>query len=102
MSTGAKPHTSPAAKREAAADNSPIIVDMGEKKRKDIRRLRKGKDGKLMHRLEETIEHLKESGAIRSTVQPIVIVVQERRRTRRMSPHVQDVETGIVKRAARR
>ena len=89
MSTEA-PASPSAAKRELARKEKekeveakePIIVDMGKKSRKQVRKLRKGKPGKLMDRVEETVEHLRESGAIDASAQTVVIVVKERTRRR--------------------
>jgi hypothetical protein len=53
-----------------------IVVDLGSKTRKQIKRLRKGK-GKLMDKVNECLSELKASGAISAAVQPVVIVVKE-------------------------
>lgn len=65
---------------QAETENAPIIVDMGKKSRKDIRKLRKGKPGKLMRRVAETLDHLKENGALAADAQPVVIVIRQRER----------------------
>ncbi len=67
---------------EGSAEREPIVVDMGKKSRKQIRKLRKGRPGRLLDRVEDTIEHLRENGAIDDNVQPIVIVVKERARNK--------------------
>ena len=54
-----------------------IIVDLGSKRRKQIRQLRKGK-GKLMDKVNECLTELKSGGSITGTVQPVVIVVKEK------------------------
>jgi hypothetical protein len=54
-----------------------IVVDLGSKPRKQVKRLRKGK-GKLMDKVNECISELKSSGTITGTVQPVVIVVKEK------------------------
>ena len=46
-----------------SATDSPIIIDMGKKKKKDIKRLRKGK-GKLMSDVDNCIQELREAGEI--------------------------------------
>lgn len=69
----------------AEAENQPIIVDMGKQSRKAVRKLRKGKAGKLLRRVEETVAHLRESGAAAEGVQTIVIVVRERPRGGRLT-----------------
>lgn len=61
---------------------APIIVDMGKKDRKQIRKLTKGKPGRLMRRLEETLDHLRENGALADGVQPVVIVIRQKPRKR--------------------
>jgi hypothetical protein len=71
-----------AKKESASASPEPIVVDMGKKNRKQVRKLRKGRQCKLMDRVAETIEHLRENGAITAGAQPIVIVVKERSRRR--------------------
>lgn len=83
----ADPAASPATEQASGApDAEPIIIDMGKKNRKDIRKLTKGKPGKLMRRLDETIEHLRENGALTEGAQPVVIVVRQKpkRRGRRI------------------
>lgn len=60
---------------------SMIVIDMGKKKRKDVRRLRKGR-GRLMRRLNEAIGDLQQEGVISESSQPIVVVVREKGRRR--------------------
>jgi hypothetical protein len=82
-SDGKKPaHTAPTSETAKPQTAAPIIVDLGKKSRKDIRRLRKGQEGKLLSRVEETVEHLRESGAITGGAAPIVIVVRQRKKRR--------------------
>lgn len=58
----------------------PVILDLGSRKKRDVKRLRNGK-GKLMDRIFVTMEELKESGEISKNVQPVVIVVREKKKT---------------------
>jgi hypothetical protein len=67
-----------------SANGGPIIVDMGKGSRKQIRKLRKGKPGKLLSRIEETLEHLRESGSLAGDGQAVVIVLREKREPRRI------------------
>ena len=77
----AKPtKTSGTAEAKGAGGSSTIVVDLGKKNRKQIRKLRKGKAGNLMDRVEETLAHLRENGAIAENAQAVVFVVKERRR----------------------
>jgi len=84
MSTEAKATTQASHRpaKEAEAAPAPIIVDLGKKSRKQVRKLRKGRPGKLLERVEESIEHLRQNGALAANAQPIVIVVKERSKRR--------------------
>lgn len=71
--------SAPATASDAESDsNAPIVVDMGKKSRKDVRKLRKGQSGRLMDRVEETLDHLKENGALTEGAQVVVFVVKEK------------------------
>ena len=85
--THAHTTTKKAVEEAAPVGNQPIIVDLGKKDRKDVRKLKKGKPGKLMSRIEESLEHLVENGAITKDAQPVIIIVQQRakRKGRRMA-----------------
>lgn len=58
--------------------DAPIILDLGQRSKKQIKRLRRG-DGKLLDRIGIVVEELKSSGKISPSAQPIVLVVRERR-----------------------
>ena len=60
-----------------AQTDAPIVLDLGSRSRKQIKRLRRG-EGKLMDRITTVIDQLKNSGNISATAQPIVIVVKEK------------------------
>ena len=62
--------------------SSPIIIDMGKKKKKDIKRLRKG-TGKLMDDVDNCIQELKDAGEITESVRPVVVVVAEKQTRQR-------------------
>jgi hypothetical protein len=57
-----------------------LLLDLGKKKRRDIKRLRKGR-GRLMRRLNETLEGLKDEGTIATSSQPVIVIVRERSRS---------------------
>jgi soluble P-type ATPase len=61
-----------------AQTKAPIIVDLGKKRRKLVKRLRGG-TGKLMDQVNETLQELKNAGTIGATAQPVIVVVRERR-----------------------
>src|SRR5262249_4824943 len=58
---------------------SAIVVDLGKKRRKQIKQLREGK-GKLMEEVSEAIQELKTSGQISGSAVPVVVVVRQRPR----------------------
>ncbi len=74
-----------ATKKDAgsAASPEPIVIDLGKKSRKQVRKLRKGEAGRLMDRVEEAIEHLRDNNAVAASAQPIVIVIKEKQKRRR-------------------
>jgi hypothetical protein len=53
------------------------LVDLGKKSRRAIRDLRRGK-GRLMDDIEDTIEELRDGGAIPEGAHPVVILVERR------------------------
>ena len=66
----------------AAADSMPVLVDLGKKKKKAIKRLRRG-EGALMTDIAHEIEQLKAAGTVGASVQPIIVVVKEKPARRR-------------------
>jgi hypothetical protein len=65
-----------------SAAKSPIIVDLGKKRRKSVKRLRRG-EGKLMDEVNATLQELKNAGTIGAAAQPVIVVVRERSRSAR-------------------
>ena len=61
-----------------SAAASPIIIDLGKKKKKDIKRLREG-TGKLMDDVDNCIQELQDAGEITGSVRPVVVVVAQKR-----------------------
>jgi Family of unknown function (DUF6200) len=54
-----------------------VVVDLDERQTsKQIRRLRSG-EGKLMDHIESIINELTEDGTIKSSAQPVVVIVRE-------------------------
>ncbi len=58
--------------------NAPIIVDLGKRKAKSVKRLRKGKPGRLINEVQECIEELRSNDVISESAQPVVIIVREK------------------------
>jgi phosphoglycolate phosphatase-like HAD superfamily hydrolase len=80
MATPNESATAAAAKlgAEQSTELEPIVIKMGKKSRRQVRKLRRGKPGRLMNRLEETLDHLRANGALDAQTQPVVIVVREK------------------------
>lgn len=66
---------------ESATSHAPIVVDIGKKRRKQIKQLREGR-GKLMDEVNSLLQELKTAGSISTSAQPVVIVVREKRKAR--------------------
>ena len=56
---------------------TPIVVDLGRKRRKLVKQLRQGR-GKLMDDVSRVVQEMKETGAIAASAQPVIIVVREK------------------------
>jgi hypothetical protein len=84
MSSGAPANLTEGHKPHAHAEApSPVIVDLGRRNRSAIRQLCRG-EGQLVTEVQGCIEELQSSGAVSATAQPVVIIVRERRKARRL------------------
>ena len=63
----------------------PVVVDLGTKKRKQIKKLRKG-TGPLMDDLQELLEKLRAAGHLAAGATPVVMVVKQKPRRRSIHP----------------
>jgi Family of unknown function (DUF6200) len=70
----AEPVKQTASAEKAEASVETIVIDLGNKKPKQIKQLRKGK-GKLMDSLQETLAQLRQDGTIPKGVPPVIVVV---------------------------
>ena len=59
------------------AEGAPLILDLGRKRAKKVKQLRKGK-GKLLSDIMATIDELKTAGTISENAQPVIIIVTEK------------------------
>jgi hypothetical protein len=57
--------------------DSPVIVDLGHRKRTDIKKLCQG-EGPLVEELKGCLEELKTSGAIPANAVPVILVVRSK------------------------
>lgn len=69
----------PSARQDIAA---PVVLDFGKHRRKVVKQLRKG-TGKLMEEVSAALEELRSAGAISAGAQPVIIVVQQKKRRAR-------------------
>ena len=75
--TTVQPAAKPLAQEPPPADEKPIVVvDLGRRKKKQIKRLRNG-HGRLMDRVADTVDQLKADEAIESDAQIVVVVVRQ-------------------------
>lgn len=65
------------------AMREPVIIDLGRHKRKRVRRLRRGR-GRLMADVVDAVEDLREAGRIDADAQPVIAIVRQKRRRRRL------------------
>jgi hypothetical protein len=77
MATTAAGTTEHREPRDRAGKTEIVIVDLDKVQTpRDVRLLRKGR-GKLATRVERIVNELIEAGTVKSTAQPVVIVVRE-------------------------
>jgi hypothetical protein len=63
----------------------PVVVDLGSKKRKQIKKLRKG-TGPLMEDVQELLDKLRAAGHLDAGATPVVMVVKQKPRRRSLHP----------------
>jgi hypothetical protein len=62
---------------DATVMRDAVVVDLGFKKAKLLKQLRKGK-GKLINDVKQCINELAATGVVSGAVQPVIVVVSER------------------------
>ena len=60
-----------------------LLVDLGKKSRKQIKRLRKG-TGKLVNDVQQCLQELQTSGTLPESAKPVVLIVREKRQRFRL------------------
>lgn len=74
------------ASTSATATNAPVIIDLGKRRRKQVKKLRRG-EGKLLNDVNGAVEELRTAGTLGADTQPVIIVVREKRgKTKSMFP----------------
>ena len=67
------------------SDRRMVVVDLGKRKRKQVRQLRKG-EGVLAEQIEQTVAQLKSEGTIDADAQTVVVVVRQKSKRNWMWP----------------
>lgn len=62
----------------ANTSNGPVIIDLGKRKRKLVKKLRRG-EGKLLDDVNGAVAELRTAGTLSADVQPVIIIVREKR-----------------------
>jgi len=79
--TDNKPAATTLAATAAAPEvREPIIIDLGKKKRRQVRKLRKGKGCRLLDKVNDVLEEGIAVKAFPSDAQTVVVVVREKKR----------------------
>lgn len=60
-------------------NTAPVVLDLGKRRRKQVRQLRRG-EGKLLDDINGAVEELRTAGTLSATAQPVIVVVREKRR----------------------
>jgi hypothetical protein len=63
----------------------PVVVELGRKKRKQIKKLRRG-TGPLMDDLQELLEKLRASGTLAAGATPVFMIVKQKPKRRSIHP----------------
>lgn len=82
MSNASATTAAPPAKTTEAtttAKPAPVVIDLGKKRRSQVKKLRKGR-GKLLDRVHDVLADMSSEGAISKGAQPVIVVVRERDR----------------------
>lgn len=64
---------------KTAPGNATMVIDLGKKKRKQIKKLRKGK-GPLSNKIDGLLAQLKEAGNLDANANTVIIVVEKKKR----------------------
>ncbi|MDC0707428.1 hypothetical protein POL68_03000 [Stigmatella sp. ncwal1] len=65
-----------------ANEAHPLFIDLGKKKAKAVKRLRKGK-GRLLEDVRETLQDLQTAGRVAANAQPVIVIVRVKPKKRK-------------------
>ncbi len=68
---------------DTAVAGAPLVVDLGRKKAKELKKLRKG-EGPLMDEVLQLLDQLRADGRLQPEATPVVMVVKQKARNRSM------------------
>lgn len=76
---GSESNEATGASAEVAGSDVPksIVVDLGKRKRKDVKRLRKG-SGKLMARIDDLLGEMRSGGTLEAGARTVIVVVEKK------------------------
>ena len=72
------------ASADAATATSPVIIDLGKRRRKQVKKLRRG-EGKLLDDINGAVAELRTAGTLAGDAQPVIVVVRQKRGNRAKS-----------------
>ncbi|HVK64470.1 MAG TPA: hypothetical protein VM694_08350 [Polyangium sp.] len=77
----------PALAAAAPELREPIIIDLGKKKRRQVKKLRKGKEGSLLDKVNGVLEEGIAARAIPADAQTVVVVVREKKKKNKLGKY---------------
>lgn len=66
----------------ASPEGATFVLDLGSKRRKQVKRLRKG-TGPLMNRVTDTIDQLREDSELSASSDVVVVIVKQKPKSKR-------------------
>ena len=60
-----------------AGGNAPVVIDLGKKKKKVVKLLKKGQ-GQLMDDVRDAMDELSSAGTVDKNAQPVIIIVESK------------------------
>ena len=58
---------------------APVVLDLGKRRRKQVKQLRRG-EGKLLDDINGAVEELRTAGTLSALSQPVIVIVREKAR----------------------
>ena len=74
--------SAPETTAKVSTEGSTLVLNLGSGRRKNVKRLRKGK-GPLMHRVNETIDQLRDDNEIAAGSDVVIVIVKQKPKQKR-------------------